>query len=519
MKGGELRLLHQPFALIGRDSRADLVLNHSRVSRRHLYFQVIEGRGFWVDLESRTGTRVGGEVQKYGWLRKGGAPLCIGPFVIRQLIEGGQSTKDPSEDHLLPDVPFVAAAYSNKPLPEVALEFLNGPSQATTWPVRRVMSFIGSASGCKFRLTDASVSRFHASFLRTSTGLWIVDLLGQGGVIVNDVSVRFSPLADGDLLRIGRYDIRVQCRVGRPGSGSNLLDRAGVKAAGQSRPRERLFNGLKSADWSAASLPSMPGTELAKTTQFPLAISPIPSDAKSEMVPLEAAFTHPIGLSSSESNELMLMPLVNQFGLMQQQMFDQFQQAMMMMLQMFGTMHRDQMEVIRRELDQLHELTEEFQSLKNELANRHPEVNQSTSNGNGIASEGLDELMAREETFFGKPAASDAPMKVSPDPEAPASTTSQATSPAATFPEGKQPVIEPGELSSPQAPKVPVSTVAPSSERGELHSSSSEKTDVTNTAANSDRESIVWLHQRIMTLQRERETRWQKILKLLPGSS
>ena len=27
----------------------------------------------------------------------------------------------------------------------------------------------------------------------------------------------------------------------------------------------------------------------------------------------------------------------------------------------------------------------------------------------------------------------------------------------------------------------------------------------------------MWLHQRIMTLQRERETRWQKILKLLPG--
>ena len=41
-----------------------------------------------------------------------------------------------------------------------------------------------------------------------------------------------------------------------------------------------------------------------------------------------------------------------------------------MMVQMFGTMHRDQMEVIRAELDQLHELTEEFHALKNELAER-----------------------------------------------------------------------------------------------------------------------------------------------------
>ena len=76
------------------------------------------------------------------------------------------------------------------------------------------MSLIGSASGCKFRLTDPSVSRFHGSLLRTSAGLWIVDLLGQGGITVNEVPLRFSHLADGDLLGIGRYQIRVQCRHG-----------------------------------------------------------------------------------------------------------------------------------------------------------------------------------------------------------------------------------------------------------------------------------------------------------------
>ena len=54
------------------------------------------------------------------------------------------------------------------------------------------------------------------------------------------------------------------------------------------------------------------------------------------------------------------MPLVNQFGMMQQQMFDQFQQAIAMMVQMFGEMHRDQMKVIREELDRLHELTDEL---------------------------------------------------------------------------------------------------------------------------------------------------------------
>ena len=51
-----LRLLYQPFAVIGRDLRADVVLDHPEVSRRHVYLQVIEGRVFWIDLESRTGT-------------------------------------------------------------------------------------------------------------------------------------------------------------------------------------------------------------------------------------------------------------------------------------------------------------------------------------------------------------------------------------------------------------------------------------------------------------------------------
>ena len=93
--GGELRLLHQPFALIGRDSRADLVLDHARVSRRHVYFQVIDGQAFWVDLESRTGTRVDGEMQKYGWLVRGGQPLCVGPYVIRRLFDDGRTGSDP----------------------------------------------------------------------------------------------------------------------------------------------------------------------------------------------------------------------------------------------------------------------------------------------------------------------------------------------------------------------------------------------------------------------------------------
>ena len=39
----------------------------------------------------------------------------------------------------------------------------------------------------------------------------------------------------------------------------------------------------------------------------------------------------------------------------------------------------------------------------------------------------------------------------------------------------------------------------------------------TNSPADPERNSIVWLHERIMSLQQERDSRWQKSLKLMPG--
>ena len=199
---------------------------------------------------------------------------------------------------------------------------------------------------------------------------------------------------------------------------------------------------------------------------------------------------------------------------MQQQMFDQFQQAMAMMVQMFGTMHREQMEVIRGELDRLHDLTEEFHALKNELANRTQEGGHLVSNALTAASKGLDELMAAEPSTLGRSAASEAHHKSKPA-QAAAMSSSQPVSSASIVPEHQLSSAGPAGYSSPQAPASPL----PSGELVHSPLPSREKTDGTNTTADSERDSIVWLHQRIMTLQRERETRWQKILKLLPGVS
>ena len=66
------RTLPQPFAVLGRDPRADMILDDLKVSRRHVYIQAVAGQVFWVDLESRTGTCDETGTRKWGWLGDAG---------------------------------------------------------------------------------------------------------------------------------------------------------------------------------------------------------------------------------------------------------------------------------------------------------------------------------------------------------------------------------------------------------------------------------------------------------------
>jgi hypothetical protein len=224
----------------------------------------------------------------------------------------------------------------------------------------------------------------------------------------------------------------------------------------------------------------------------------------------------PFSLPQSGSTESILVPLVNQFGVMQQQMFDQFQQAMAMMIQMFGTMHRDQMEVIRAELDRLHELTEEFHALKNELAERTQEKAQQASRQSELDSAGLGRSAAME------PNSPSPPWPSQSKPETQGSQVGQVPAPSSRPLTVRIIGQQLSSESQPPSSQSPSSSAASSSISQPILKTSSQaagKPGTTNSGPDSDRDTVLWLHQRIMVLQRERESRWQKILKLMPGMS
>jgi pSer/pThr/pTyr-binding forkhead associated (FHA) protein len=486
----EVRLLHQPFALVGRDQRADVPLDHKLVSRRHVYIQIVAGEAFWVDLDSRSGTLSEGQLHKLGWL-DAGKSIGIGPFELRRRF----TARSAAHEHRLPAdarvSPLVARSMGDQQLPEVTLEFLNGPSRAARWPVNRVMSLVGSAEGCKFRLADPSVASFHCCLVKTPLGLWVVDLLGPNTIGVNDAVMRYAQLADHDVLRVGRYHVRIHIQpVGR--SDKPIAATVTIPSiVPRSDPsREAIltpgFSNLASGTEPAGKIGKPQPTRTHTTSLEWLSL---PAD-------------EPILLERTDLAKSVLVPLVNQFGLMQEQMLDQFQQTISILVHSFGALHRDQMNLIREELDHLRSLTREFHALKSELAAREP---------NFPARELAYPLPGAE----GQLALTDTQQPedwLVPDTECTVKSSTGAvgigSDPSSTVSVSRNTEKE-ASLPSPAAPSQVQGATASPHAHSVQHGSKTE----------SDQDIMVWLHDRMVTLQQERETRWQKILKLLPRVS
>ena len=241
--------------------------------------------------------------------------------------------------------------------------------------------------------------------------------------------------------------------------------------------RMRASSSLQSPDWNTTALPPVPRPESANAARLPVPMQAELSFPKVEVMPSHANL--PSKLAHVDSTESVLVPLVNQFGMMQQQMFDQFQQAIALMVQMFGEMHRDQMAVIREELDRLRELTDELAALRTELADR--------SHG---------------------PEATQLPQ-----------TSTASVVPSIPVP----PVHQPSLTSNPSSTSLPLSdpltATSPTGTLDESSRLSRAKRNGADRPSDTERDTVLWLHQRIAALQTERESRWQRIIKLLPGMS
>jgi len=312
--GSETRDFRQPFLVIGRGADSDLMLDHWQVSRRHAYLQLLGGRYFCVDLGSRTGTHGGDSTERMGWLEDGRA-LQIGPFTVR------------------PETP-PATAPAPRQSPGVTWELPGLALGQSLWRMDQDIVLIGRSPACRIRMVEHDVSKFHCSLVATRMGVWAVDLLGQKGLFVNDRPVRSARLEDGDVLRVGRHELRPRYDTPPPPLPSGDPAASEPIATAPDELPARIDHG---GDGDIVPFKPPPGREIAAFVEPPTGVG-----------------------------DTTVTALVHQFGMMQQQMFDQFHHTMMMMFEGFAALHRETSGNLRDEFEEVRKLSREIEALRAE---------------------------------------------------------------------------------------------------------------------------------------------------------
>ncbi|MGE3820169.1 MAG: FHA domain-containing protein [Isosphaeraceae bacterium] len=296
----------RPALILGRDSSCDLVIDAPQVGRRHAYFQLVEGRLFAVSLGARDGLRWGGVPRNSGWVDPG-RPVTVGPITLE--IVGGF---DPGRPPTAGPPPTSSRYTTQRPLPEVVLEArrrqAQGPSRA--FPVDRPLTLVGTAESCQLRLGDPEVSRFDFALVLCATGLWVVDLTTREGVTVNGVRCHETRLEDGDRVSTGGWTLRAVYNPRSPVVGTGPGPAAGT------------------------------GSTLARTSP------PVP----------------PAGTSAALVPEL-LRPLLELDGAPTEEA-SRFGEALLMLIRLLGDVHRDHLDLVREELEQIRRLSREMAVLK-----------------------------------------------------------------------------------------------------------------------------------------------------------
>lgn len=202
-----ITVIEKPYAIIGRGSGCDVTLTDPLVSFRHVYLQAFGDRMHCTDLLSPQPIAWEGPATS-GWMTPEHR-VTVGPYSLQLADDGWAHDYDqwPSPLHCKTrtneTTPFGA-------LPLVHLELLNQQFKGMTWPINRVLTLVGRDDRCRITCTDERISRVHCSLLLSPYGLWVIDLLGRGGIRINGVPQSFALLHDHDQLHVGQYQMRAR---------------------------------------------------------------------------------------------------------------------------------------------------------------------------------------------------------------------------------------------------------------------------------------------------------------------
>jgi hypothetical protein len=338
----ERRTIIHPSILLGGDARNDVQFHGSEIKPHHAYLQVIGGRVFYVSL-ARDRDTPGNRAAHCGWLVPE-RPFQVGEYSIRLLSNPGHLAQNGS----VPRNPL-RRVHSDADLArqELHFEFVGGRSSRLLWRMDRVLTLIGRARGCKIRLAHDEIADFQCALLYTPLGVWVIDLLGRGGVLRDGQPLRWARVQNGDRFQIGDFSLRP------------CSSRSGMDAVGGSLARAEA-HGSGSA---LAPAPLVVRSEPPRNTEVSLAA------LRAGSLTLQAALMRSL---SEELNDWKA------------QVFEQFRNSLMDMARMFYAQQQGQLDLLRQELSVLQQVTTKLDTLREVIETRFGPSHQSqalTDNG------------------------------------------------------------------------------------------------------------------------------------------
>lgn len=194
--------LRRPVTVIGSQRQAQIVLRDEAISKSHCAI-VNDGRTVLLcDLHSSTGTRCNEQPVSTALLNDGDV-VQIGPMSIQVAINSRKRT-----DESLSGWTFNDPLKQPEPLNLQIAPASGGAARSVR--IEQSVAVIGRAPSAAIHLDHADVSLAHALIFVHHGRPVIYDLGSRKGLLINGQKQTSAPLADGDRLTIGPFDVVVR---------------------------------------------------------------------------------------------------------------------------------------------------------------------------------------------------------------------------------------------------------------------------------------------------------------------
>lgn len=220
---GRVREMDASEVVLGRDPEAAQVVFEDRlVSRKHAVLLEQDGMLVLRDLDSRSGTFLGGEDVEEAELQDGDVFELgpDGPRIRVEFKEGGTL--------LIPAPAIAVPAAAARPLErppvpplspgsKLRLTFQSGTRRGDTLDAAGAVIRMGRARGSGvWTPEDRVVSAQHAKLVKLEDGYVLLDLESTNGTFLNGQRVERAPLRDGDVIQLGTDGPEIGVRVLAP---------------------------------------------------------------------------------------------------------------------------------------------------------------------------------------------------------------------------------------------------------------------------------------------------------------